>query len=561
MRKGVLLLFAAALALTPAAAQQVRYLDPQDVSEAQRENAQLVEALGGAETGPRAAYVESIGRRVAAFSGIASPGQALHFTTLNSAVENAFSVPGGYVYVTRQLMALMDDESQLAFALGHEVGHIAANHAHIREQYAQQSRFGVFGQIFGAIFGSSPIANYIEQRSKLDLLSFSREQEYQADTLGLRYLIASGYDPGGAARLLSALALQTALDARLQGKNNRQTPEWARTHPLSENRMQRALAEARATGKLGSGIRNRDTFLGELEGLYVDDDPAQGVIDGPTFTHPDLRIQFTVPTGYLMSNGAYAVTVSGSAGKAQFSGGRSTGSLDNHVLQVFQQLVRGQGQIPIPRPQHTTVNGMPAAFTTAHVNTQSGMIDVSVIAYQWDAQHIYHFAMLTQGGTGMGPFAPMVNSLRKITAEEAAAIRPRIIHVVTVGPGDSVQSLANRMAYRDFRLDRFLALNNLSANSRLVPGQKVKLVIYAERLRLHIGVHLRQQRAPLAADPAAKRLQATDRRHSDESHDQAVFDCGSPALVRAKHAQQLSDSDHATLLWSTSTRRVYGRCS
>ena len=89
--------------------------------------------------------------------------------------------------------------------------------------------------------------------------------------------------------------------------------------------------------------------------------------------------------------------------------------------------------------------------------------------------------MLTRGGTGIGPFTPMVNSLRKISAEEASAIRPKIIHVVTVGPGDSLQSLADRMAYRDYKLDRFLTLNGLSANSRLVPGQKVKLVVYGAR--------------------------------------------------------------------------------
>ena len=484
MRKGFLLFFAAALALSPVAAQQVRYLDPRDVAEAQRDNAQLIEALGGAETGPRAAYVESVGRRVAAFSGIATPAQSLHFTTLNSAVENAFSVPGGYVYVTRQLMALMDDESQLAFALGHEVGHIAGNHAHQREEVERELTWRalpgiLMGQMMGGFGNRMALERALEV--KLESLSFSREQEYEADTLGLRYMISAGYDPAGAAQLLSALSRETALQARVQGRQNRSIPEWALTHPLSENRMQRALEEARDTGRLGSGVHNRDAFLSEIEGLYVDDDPAQGVIDGPVFTHPDLRIQFRVPTGYLMSNGAYAVTVSGSAGKAQFGGGRSTGSLDNHVLQVFQQIVRGQGQIAIPRPQHTTVNGMSAAFTTAHVNTQSGMIDVSVIAYQWDAQHIYHFAMLTQGGTGLGPFTSMVNSLRKITPAEAAAIRPRIIHVVTVEAGDTLQSLANRMAYRDFKLDRFLALNNLSANSRLVPGQKVKLVIYGQR--------------------------------------------------------------------------------
>src|SRR6185312_16237351 len=136
----------------------------------------------------------------------------------------------------------------------------------------------------------------------------------------------------------------------LQGQANRRIPEWASTHPLSENRMKRALLEARETGRLGSGLRNRDQFLSELDGITVDDDPAQGIIDGPVFTHPDLRIQFRVPTGYLMSNGTYAVTVAGSAGKAQFSGGRATGSLDNYILAVFQQLTGGQAQFAIPRP-------------------------------------------------------------------------------------------------------------------------------------------------------------------------------------------------------------------
>jgi len=481
MRRSVLLFCAAALAITPAAAQRAHYLDPRDVAEAQKENAQIVEELGGAETGPRAAYVESVGRRVAAYSGVANAGQAMHFTTLNSAVENAFSVPGGYVYITRQLMGIMGDESQLAFALGHEVGHIAANHAHQREEYAAQNPLGVLGRILGAVFGDRFMGSILQARAKLQQLSFSREQEYGADTLGLRYMIAAGYDPAGAAQLLSSLARTTALEARVQGRTNRQTPEWASTHPLSENRMQRALQEARATGRLGTGLHNRDVFLNQLEGVYVDDDPAQGVIDGPVFTHPDLRIQFRVPTGYLMSNGTFAVTVSGSAGKAQFSGGRYSGSLDNYILRVFEQLTRGQVELAIPQPQRTTINGMPAAYTTAHVRTDSGLIDVSVMAYQWDPQHIYHFVMLTQGGAGIGPFTPMVNSLRKITQAEAAAIRPRIIHVVSVKPGDTLQSLASRMAYRDFKLDRFLVLNGLTANSRLAPGQRVKLVIYGAR--------------------------------------------------------------------------------
>ena len=483
MRKSVLFLTAAAiLALTPAGAQQrARNLDPRDVAEAQRLHGEIVQQLGGAETGPRAAYVASVGRRIGAVSGVANPGQALHFTLLNSAVENALSVPGGYVYATRQLLALMDDESELAFALGHEVGHVAANHAHVREEYARRTSGGILGQILGTIFGDSYLGSLFQARAALQTLSFSRDQEYQADQLALRYLVASGYDPVGGPEVLGALSRQAALQARIQGRTNRQTPEWASTHPLSENRMQRAFTEARATGRLGNGYRNKDGFLSQIEGIYVDDDPAQGVIDGATFTHPDLRIQFSVPTGYLMSNGTDAVTISGSAGKAQFRGGSFSGNIDDAVLLAFRQLTGGQSNFAVPPPRHLIVNGMPSAVTTARVNTSSGVVDVSVAAYQWDAQRIYYFVMLTPGGYGVGPFGSMIQSLRKISPAEASAIRPRVIHVVAAARGDTVQSLASRMAYRDFKLERFLALNGLTPSSTLVPGQKVKLIIYGAR--------------------------------------------------------------------------------
>jgi predicted Zn-dependent protease len=481
MPRSVLFIAAAALALTPAAAQQLRYLNPQDVAEAQREHVQLLQELGGAETGPRAAYVASVGRRIGTQTGLANPGQQLQFTTINSAVENAFSVPGGYIYVTRQLMSLMDDEAELAFAIGHEAAHVAANHAHIRQQYARRNQYGVLGQILGSIFGDGYFGGMLQQRAKMDTLSFSREQEYQADSLALRYLIGAGYDPVGGSEMLAALTRNAALQSRMQGRTNRQTPEWALTHPLSENRMQRALIEARATGRLGRGLRNRDGFLAQLDGMYVDDDPAQGVIDGPTFTHPDLRIQFTVPQGYLMSNATDAVTVSGSAGKAQFRGGQFTGQIDEAVLLAYRSLTRGQSNFPVPAPRHVTINGMQAAITTARANGSSGPVDVSVAAYQWSPQRVYFFLMLTPAGYGVTPFAPMINSLRRITPAEAASIRPRIIDVVTVVPGDTVQSLASRMAYRDFRVERFTSLNGFGPNSRLLPGQRVKLVVYGPR--------------------------------------------------------------------------------
>jgi predicted Zn-dependent protease len=127
------------------------------------------------------------------------------------------------------------------------------------------------------------------------------------------------------------------------------------------------------------------------------------------------------------------------------------------------------------------VNGIPAAYTTARVSTQQGQVDVSVFAYQFDSNRAYHFATITQAGAGLGPFSSMVGSVRRLSAGEASAIRPRVLDVVTVRPGDTLQSLAGRMAYRDFQLERFLTLNSLQANSQLRPGDKVKLVVYGNR--------------------------------------------------------------------------------
>ena len=486
MRSLFLLLGTAGMAATPgivSAQSAGRGLNPRYVQESQQDHQKLLDELGGAETGARAAYADSVGRRVAAYSGI-QPG-AYRFTVLNSAVENAFATPGGYVYITRQLMGLMDNESELAFALGHEVGHVAANHAQARESYARRSSvLGVLGAILGSVVGGgigSAVAQMSQSRAQLATLSFSREQEYQADNLGIRYLVNAGYDPAGAAGVLAAIGRATALEARVQGQVNRQTPEWASTHPLSENRVQRALASARATGRLGTGQRNRDQFLNALEGVYVDDDPAQGIIEGRSFTHPDLRIFFAVPQGYLMQNGTSAVSISGSAGKAQFSGGRYNGSLENYIGQLLQSLAGNQVRLAIAPAQRTTINGIPAAYTTGRAATSSGSVDVSVFAYQWNPNTVYHFVMITRGGAGVGPFVPMVESIRRITPSEAASIRPRIIDVVTVAPGDTIQTLASRMAYRTFQLDRFLSLNNLTASSRLAPGQRVKLVVYGPR--------------------------------------------------------------------------------
>ncbi len=466
---------------------------PQAISQtaakqAAQQHPQLVAEFGGEEAGARGAYVTNIGRRIAAQSGVPGANGAFTITTLNSPVMNAFAVPGGYVYITRQLLGLMNDEAELASVLGHEVGHIAARHSEQRQSATMRnSILGALGQILvGAVAGNSGLGQVLQQTigqgSQVLTLRFSQQQEFQADDLGIRYMAGAGYDPAASASLLASLGAATSLEARATGKDERSTPAWAQTHPLSADRVRRATQTAQATGRRGTGLRNRDQFLAQVDGLVVDDDPRQGITEGRNFLHPDLRLAFTVPQGYGMQNGTRAVSISGSNGQAQFSTGQFNGNLGTYIAQVFQSIAGQQsGQLQIPQPRTTTINGIPAAYTTATARTQQGMVDVTVFAYQWDQNTAYHFVTLTRGGTGIGPFGPLVGSLRRLSTSEAAQIRPRVMDVVTVRTGDTLQSLASRMAYPNLQVERFLTLNGLQANSRLVPGQKVKLVVYGNR--------------------------------------------------------------------------------
>ena len=148
-------------------------------------------------------------------------------------------------------------------------------------------------------------------------------------------------------------------------------------------------------------MRNRDAFLDALNGTLYDDDPKQGVVDGQVFRHPELRLMFTVPDGFAMSNGAQAVTISGSGGQAQFTGAAYNGDLRAYVGAAFRALA-GQGTINSGEVQRTQVNGIDAAYASARANTQSGQVDVTIFAYAFDATHAYHFVIIAPAGAGVG---------------------------------------------------------------------------------------------------------------------------------------------------------------
>lgn len=438
---------------------------------------QFLSEFGGAMTGSQAAYVEQVGKNIAVQSGLANSQSAFNVTLLNSAVDNAFAVPGGYVYVTRQLVSLMNNEAELAGVLGHEVGHVAARHSASRQRQAQRnSILGAIGSILsGVLLGDSGLGQLGQQifsaAPQLLTAQYSRRQETEADNLGIRYLKAAGYDPRAMATLLQSLAAQTALDAALQGRDATM-PAWASTHPDPASRVRAALAQA---GNV-TGITNRDTFLTRIDGLLYGDDPRQGVIEGNTFIHPDLRLTFTVPNGFYMVNGTRAVSINGQSGQAQLTTGPYNGNLETYVRQAFQAIGGQQTQLAPQSLQRTTINGLPAIHGVARVNTGQQTVDVTVVAYEFSNDQAYHFAALTPAGRG-ATFSSMFNSLRRINANEAAQVVPRRIDVITAARNDTVQTLASRMAYANAQVERFRVLNGLTGSAQVVPGEKYKIVV------------------------------------------------------------------------------------
>lgn len=463
---------------SPASAQgTVQTISAADKKQGAEAHPQLLQEFGGALTGPQATYVEGVGKTIALQSGLGNARSDFTVTLLNSPVNNAFAIPGGYVYVTRQLAALMNNEAELAGVLGHEVGHVAARHAAKRESAAtRNSILGALGTLLsGALLGNGTLGQ-IGQKifstgSQLLTLKYSRSQETEADNLGVSYLQRAGYDPRAMSSVLQSLANQNALDASIKGTSN-QVPQWASTHPDPASRVRAALARA---GNVG-GRTNRDMFLNGINGLTYGDDPAQGIVDGSRFTHPQLRLAFEAPNGFYLVNGTRSVAISGQSGKGEFSSATYSGNLSNYVRSVFTGL-SSQQQLQPDSIQTTTINGVPAAYGMVRTTNGNSQVDVVVFAYEWGPQQAFHFATISQAGQA-SQFDAMFRSIRRINATEAAAVKPRKLSVVTVKSGDTLQTMAKRMAFTDKPLERFLVLNGLAASSRLTAGQKVKLVVY-----------------------------------------------------------------------------------
>lgn len=449
------------------------------------EHPKILQAYGGAyESDTVGGYIAVIAGRLIRNSD--TPNAPFRVTVLNSPVVNAFALPGGYVYITRGLMALANNEEEVAGVLGHEIGHVTARHAAQRVSRAQTTGIlGTLGTIGALILGGETAGRIAQDLfgigGQLYLLSYSRGQEYEADQIGVRYLARTGYDPMGMASFLQQMDRHNALQARLRGQEyNSAGGDYLSTHPNTRERVQRAITEANLQGSVqGSQNWRVDPFLDAIDGMIFGDAPEQGFVRGRTFSHPTLRFTFEVPQGYRMQNSASEIVIAGpSNAVARFDGDgfSARGNMSGYLTQRWAPDLG----VRLSQVQSYTINGMPAATGTAQVNYQNRSTDLRVVAVQFESDQIYRFLILTPRSETrrLNPgLQAMTESLRRLSSSEASRLRPHRIDVVRVRSGDTVASLSRRMVVEEQPEFWFRTLNGLDSNEQLRVGERVKVIV------------------------------------------------------------------------------------
>ncbi len=434
---------------------------------AQREHVRILAAYGGAYEDPRleAHLARTVDRLVAASE---QPNIKYRVTILNSPAVNAFALSSGQLYVTRGLLALANDTSEVASVLAHEIAHVIARHAAFRENQMRQAQ--IFSRVATDLLGDPQLGALALARSKIALASFSRAQELEADGIGVGIAARAGFDPHGAQRFLTSMGRNAQLRSQAAGIDQR-PPDFLSSHPSTPERIKIARANARQYVAPGIGKSDRAEYLALIDGLIYEDDPSEGFIRGRRFVHPKLGFTYTAPEGFALDNTSQAVFGIKAGGAQALRLDVVKASPDVSLADYLNSgWVEGIDRHTV---QQLAINGLPAA--TALARSDAWTFRLYVVRLDGD---VYRFIFAAKHGTETADrtFRESMTTFRRITAAEAGA-KPRRLKVVRVAPGQTIDSLARRMAVPDRKLELFRVLNGLSPADTVKPGDRLKLVV------------------------------------------------------------------------------------
>ena len=433
-----------------------------------REHQRILSAYGGAYEAPQLeADIHQVVEKLVA----ASERPDLHYriTILNSPSINAFALPTGQLYVTRGLLALANDRAELASVLSHEMAHVIARHAAIREDQVRQA--ALVNQVSNEVLSDPQKGALALAKSKIALATFSRAQEFEADGIGVGISSRAGYDPYGATRFLTNMGRNAELRAAMS-KIDPRSIEFLSSHPATPERVTNATLNARQFVAPGPGLREREPYLKLLSGLTYGEDPSEGFVRGRKFLHPKLGFTFTAPDGFVLDNTPQAVF-------GVKDSGEQAVRLDVVRLPADQKLIEylqsgWMDNIDTDSIEELTINGFRAATATAKGEPWS----FRIYAIRFGSE-VYRFIFAAKEATPEldKSFRDTVQTFRRMTLAEIKSARPLRLRIVTVRPGDTVEKLGARMAYHDRQVERFRVLNGLDVKDKLKPGDLVKLVV------------------------------------------------------------------------------------
>ena len=432
-----------------------------------REHKRLVALFGGEYRAPSAErLLNDVLVKIAAASD--SPGEAYRVTILNSPAVNAFALPTGNLYVTRGLLALANDTSEIAAVMAHEIGHVSAHHAAQRAEHERNA--ALVSRVVAEVLQQPLESNKIKALEQIRLASFSRQQELDADQIGVRTIARANYDAYGAARFLQSLGRATDYNASIFGQKASNQPDFLATHPATPERVAQAISVARQYGSPGLGEAGRARYLEALAGMSFGDSAAEGMIRGHNFLHPKLGFALTAPDGFLLENSSKAllgVTADGASAlrldKVRLA---ASTSLETYVGSGWIDGLQA-GSI-----ETSAINGQPAAIAIA--KGKDWTFRLAAIRLGGDVFRII-FAARSLTPDGDAIFRASIASFHKITPEEAATARPLRIALVTAAANDTADTVAARMAGSEKPLEQFLLLNGLERGAALKPGEIYKV--------------------------------------------------------------------------------------
>lgn len=433
-----------------------------------QEHQRLLAAFGGEYRAPATrAALEDIVQRLAK----ASAGQigSYEITILNSPAVNAFALPNGRLYVTRGLLALANDTSEIASVLAHEIGHVTAQHAVQRAEKEAES--ALVSQVASQVLKDPTQGAAVMAGSKLSLARFSRQQEFEADRISVTSLARAGYDPYGASRFLATLGRNTAFrDSGQQQNAGDKRLDMLATHPQTPERIAAVTAAARQIAAPGIGEHDAGRWLGAIDGLAYGDDPRDGVVRGRRYVNSALRIAFAAPDGFSLE-AAQDMVIGVSANGAQALRFDSVKlkpeqSLESYVAAGWIEGVETTGI------EKAEMGGQPAV--TAHGKGSDWIFRLAAVQL---GDRVYRFILAARGSSDPErQMRSIVESFKVLTPAEAQAAKPLRIRIVTAGAGETIADMAARMPDQDRPAELFQLLNGLDRGAALVPGQRYKII-------------------------------------------------------------------------------------